>query len=181
MCISLLPHALYPLQSAEPREARRTTTKKTRPFADHLSRLTTLPIPLLCAVRRHAPVHTPMMAETSSFDAKARNGHAEVHSPRPRKPNRIDLLKPQLADDVFNKDGTLKEPGSGISRYCSGSPVYANMRYSHHVRSSIANLSPVGERHPFPMTPHLPSRLRRLRAGRSAPSRSSACSLETST
>lgn len=55
------------------------------------------------------------MAETSSFDAKARNGHAEVHSPRPRKPNRIDLLKPQLADDVFNKDGTLKEPGSGVS------------------------------------------------------------------
>ncbi|OAK99206.1 hypothetical protein IQ06DRAFT_251168 [Phaeosphaeriaceae sp. SRC1lsM3a] len=56
-----------------------------------------------------------MMAETSSFDATARNGHAEVHSPRPRKPNRIDLLKPQLADDVFNKDGTLKEPGSGVS------------------------------------------------------------------
>jgi sterol O-acyltransferase len=58
-----------------------------------------------------------MMAESSSVDAKAYNGQAEFHSPRPRKPTRIDLLKPQLNDDVFNKDGTLKEPGSGVSRY----------------------------------------------------------------
>jgi len=58
-----------------------------------------------------------MMAESTSVDTKARNGHAELHSPRPRKPNRIDLLKPQLNDELFNKDGLLKEPGSGVSRY----------------------------------------------------------------
>jgi sterol O-acyltransferase len=57
------------------------------------------------------------MAESSSIDTKARNGQGELHSPRPRKPTRIDLLKPQLNDDIFNKDGTLKEPGSGVSRY----------------------------------------------------------------
>jgi sterol O-acyltransferase len=57
------------------------------------------------------------MAESSAIDTKARNGHAELHSPRPRKPTRIDLLKPQLNDELFNKDGTLKEPGSGVSRY----------------------------------------------------------------
>lgn len=68
-----------------------------------------------------------MMAETSSFDAKAANGHADVHSPRPRKPNRIDLLKPQLADELFNKDGTLKEPGSGVSRYFTAYPTLARM------------------------------------------------------
>jgi sterol O-acyltransferase len=59
------------------------------------------------------------MAESTSIDARARNGHAEVHSPRPRKPNRIDLLKPQLNEEAFNKDGTLKEPGSGVSRSVS--------------------------------------------------------------
>jgi sterol O-acyltransferase len=58
-----------------------------------------------------------MMAESSSIDTKSRNGHSALHSPRPRKPNRIDLLKPQLNDDVLSNDGTLKEPISGISRY----------------------------------------------------------------
>jgi sterol O-acyltransferase len=57
------------------------------------------------------------MAASSSVDTKSHNGHGEVHSPRPRKPTRIDLLKPQVNEDLFNKDGTLKEPGSGISRY----------------------------------------------------------------
>lgn len=57
------------------------------------------------------------MAESTSIDAKARNGHGELHSPRPRKPTRIDLLRPQLNEEAFNKDGTLKEPGSGVSRY----------------------------------------------------------------
>lgn len=61
-------------------------------------------------------LHTSfVMAESSSIDAKAHNGHSELHSPRPRKPNRIDLLGPQLNDDIFDKDGTLKEPGSGVS------------------------------------------------------------------
>ncbi|KAH7070527.1 MBOAT, membrane-bound O-acyltransferase family-domain-containing protein [Paraphoma chrysanthemicola] len=55
------------------------------------------------------------MAQSSSIDAKVRNGHADVHAPRPRKPTRIDLLKPQPNDDVFGKDGTLKELGSGVS------------------------------------------------------------------
>ena len=57
------------------------------------------------------------MAESTSFDANAHNGNTEFHSPRPRKPTRIDLLKPQLSDEAFNKNGTLREPGSGISRY----------------------------------------------------------------
>lgn len=54
------------------------------------------------------------MAESTSIDAKSRNGH-EYHSPRPRKPTRIDLLKPQLSDEAFTKDGLLKQPGSGVS------------------------------------------------------------------
>lgn len=56
------------------------------------------------------------MAETTSSD---RNGHAALHAPRARKPTRIDLLKPQLSDEAFNKDGTLRLPGSGVSRYAS--------------------------------------------------------------
>jgi sterol O-acyltransferase len=56
-----------------------------------------------------------MMAESSSIETRARDGQGELLSPRPRKPTRIDLLKPQLNDDIFNKDGTLKEPGSGVS------------------------------------------------------------------
>ena len=75
-----------------------------------------------------------MMAESSSIDAKARNGHAELHSPRPRKPNRIDLLKPQLNDEVFNKDGTLKEPGSGVSR--EPTPIAADAPPSVQASSS---------------------------------------------
>ncbi|KAJ4361931.1 Sterol O-acyltransferase 2 (Sterol-ester synthase 2) [Neocucurbitaria cava] len=55
------------------------------------------------------------MAESTSVDAKSHTGHAEYHSPRPRKPTRIDLLKPQLSDEAFNKNGTLKDPGSGVS------------------------------------------------------------------
>jgi sterol O-acyltransferase len=55
------------------------------------------------------------MAESSSIETRARDGQGELLSPRPRKPTRIDLLKPQLNDDIFNKDGTLKEPGSGVS------------------------------------------------------------------
>jgi sterol O-acyltransferase len=60
-----------------------------------------------------------MMAVSSSIDTQSRSGHPEVHQPRPRKPTRIDLLKPQMSEEAFNKDGTLKEPGSGVSRYCS--------------------------------------------------------------
>lgn len=54
------------------------------------------------------------MADSTSVDAKSRNGH-QYHSPRPRKPTRIDLLKPQLSDEAFTKDGLLKLPGSGVS------------------------------------------------------------------
>lgn len=57
------------------------------------------------------------MANTTSSDAASHNGYGNYHAPRPRKPNRIDLLKPQLSEDAFNKNGTLKEPGSGISRF----------------------------------------------------------------
>jgi sterol O-acyltransferase len=66
------------------------------------------------------------MAESSSIDAKAHHGHTDLQAPRPRKPTRIDLLKPQLSDEAFNADGTLKEPGSGVSRYYS--MLYSQMR-----------------------------------------------------
>ncbi|KAF2125820.1 hypothetical protein P153DRAFT_324070 [Dothidotthia symphoricarpi CBS 119687] len=56
-----------------------------------------------------------MMAESTSIDAKLHNGNGEYHSPRPRKPNRIDLLKPRLSDEAFNSDGTLKDPASIVS------------------------------------------------------------------
>lgn len=57
------------------------------------------------------------MAESTSIDARALNGHTEYLSPRPRKLTRIDLLKPPLGEEAFNPDGTLKEPGSGVSRH----------------------------------------------------------------
>ncbi|KAH8719206.1 MBOAT, membrane-bound O-acyltransferase family-domain-containing protein [Phaeosphaeriaceae sp. PMI808] len=56
-----------------------------------------------------------MMAESTSITTSAHNGQADLHAPRPRKSIRIDLLKPQLNEELFNKDGTLKEPGSGVS------------------------------------------------------------------
>ncbi|KAF2652968.1 hypothetical protein K491DRAFT_603820 [Lophiostoma macrostomum CBS 122681] len=58
-----------------------------------------------------------MMAETSSFDSKHRNGHAEYHQPRARKPNHIQLLKPHLNEDLLNPNGALNETASGLSRY----------------------------------------------------------------
>lgn len=75
------------------------------------------------------------MAQSTSVDAKAPNGHTEYHAPRPRKPTRIDLLKPQLTDDAFNKDGTLREPGSGVS---SGrtTPIPPDAPPSVHASSS---------------------------------------------
>ncbi|KAF1843009.1 uncharacterized protein K460DRAFT_378257 [Cucurbitaria berberidis CBS 394.84] len=66
------------------------------------------------------------MAESTSVDAKPHNGHTEYHSPRPRKPTRIDLLKPQLSEEAFNKDGTLKDPGSGISSSGRSTPIPAD-------------------------------------------------------
>jgi hypothetical protein len=106
------------------------------------------------------------MAESSSIDTKAHNGHAELHSPRPRKPTRIDLLKPQLAEEVFNKDGTPKEPGSGVSRY------------SRHIPFTGVELTDVaGEPLQFLQTLLHPSKLPLLRAVKFALSRSSACFL----
>jgi sterol O-acyltransferase len=56
------------------------------------------------------------MAESTSVDTKPHNGATEYHSPRPRKPTGIDYLKPQLSEELVGKNGTLKEPASGISR-----------------------------------------------------------------
>lgn len=58
------------------------------------------------------------MAGSTSVDTKAHNGDTEYHSPRPRKPTRNDLLKPQLSDEGYNKLGVLKETASAVSRYC---------------------------------------------------------------
>ena len=56
------------------------------------------------------------MSESTSIDARTQNGHGDYHQPRPRKPTRIDLLKPQLSDDGSRLNG-FKETGSGLSRY----------------------------------------------------------------
>ncbi|CAI6333122.1 unnamed protein product [Periconia digitata] len=56
-----------------------------------------------------------MMAESTSFEPSplGGNGDAEYHQPRPRKPTRIDLLKPQLSEEtIVNR---LKETSSGLS------------------------------------------------------------------
>ena len=58
-----------------------------------------------------------MMAETTSIDTRIQNGQTDLHSPRARKPTRIDLLKPHLGDDLLKVDGTFKEIGSGVSRH----------------------------------------------------------------
>jgi sterol O-acyltransferase len=58
-----------------------------------------------------------MMAETTSIDARVQNGHTDLHSPRARKPTRIDLLKPHLGDDLLKVDGAFKDIGSGMSRH----------------------------------------------------------------
>ncbi|KAL5116853.1 Sterol O-acyltransferase 2 (Sterol-ester synthase 2) [Pleosporales sp. CAS-2024a] len=72
------------------------------------------------------------MAESSSIDMLL---GTDVHAPRPRKPTRIDLLKPQVNEDLFNKDGTLKEPASGVS---SGrtTPIPADAPPSVHATST---------------------------------------------
>ncbi|PSN68032.1 MBOAT-domain-containing protein [Corynespora cassiicola Philippines] len=54
------------------------------------------------------------MSESTSIDARTQNGHGDYHQPRPRKPTRIDLLKPQLSDDGSRLNG-FKETGSGLS------------------------------------------------------------------
>lgn len=57
------------------------------------------------------------MAESTSIDTKHQNGDTEYHAPRPRKPTRNDLLKPQLSDEGHGKLGVWKETASGVSRY----------------------------------------------------------------
>ncbi|KAH9861297.1 hypothetical protein IAQ61_011034 [Plenodomus lingam] len=55
------------------------------------------------------------MAESSSVDTKPHSGDGEYHAPRPRKPTRIDLLKPRLSDEGFGKNAQPSEPGSVVS------------------------------------------------------------------
>lgn len=58
------------------------------------------------------------MAESTSTDLHAHNGHGDHHAPRPRKPTRIDFLKPQLSDESVRQH---LDAGSGVSRlvHCS--------------------------------------------------------------
>ncbi|KAJ4993709.1 sterol o-acyltransferase [Stagonosporopsis vannaccii] len=69
------------------------------------------------------------MAESTSID---QNGHGDYHAPRPRKPTRIDLLKPQLSDEAVRQH---LEAGSGVS---SGrtTPIPADAPPSVHAASS---------------------------------------------
>ncbi|PVH99761.1 hypothetical protein DM02DRAFT_416531 [Periconia macrospinosa] len=57
-----------------------------------------------------------MMAESTSIETSSSlngNGDAQYHQPRPRKPTRIDLLKPQLSEEtIINR---FKEAPSGAS------------------------------------------------------------------
>lgn len=55
------------------------------------------------------------MAESTSSDANYRNGNGngDFHSPRPRKPNQAQLLKPHLSNELFHQ--TLKESPSAPS------------------------------------------------------------------
>ena len=57
------------------------------------------------------------MAESTSIDARPHNGQDDYMSPRPRKPTRIDLLKPQLSDESMRRH--LEAASSGVSRYAS--------------------------------------------------------------
>ncbi|KAF1925527.1 sterol O-acyltransferase 1 [Didymella exigua CBS 183.55] len=72
------------------------------------------------------------MAESTSVDAHPHNGHTEHVSPRPRKPTRIDFLKPQLSDESVKQH---LEAASGIS---SGSttPIPADAPPSVQATSS---------------------------------------------
>ncbi|KAF9691048.1 hypothetical protein EKO04_011002 [Ascochyta lentis] len=55
------------------------------------------------------------MAESTAIDAHLNNGHGDHHhSPRPRKPTRIDFLKPQLSDESV-KQQQHSEAASGVS------------------------------------------------------------------
>jgi sterol O-acyltransferase len=62
------------------------------------------------------------MAESTSIDTAPQAGH--MHQPTPRKPTRIDLLKPQLSDDML-KTG-YGETASAISRYIGQSSSMQN-------------------------------------------------------
>lgn len=107
------------------------------------------------------------MAETSSIDARTHNGHADFHQPRPRKPARVDLLKPHLGgDDLLKANGSSKDIGSGLSR--SVEPALGHTL--HALTRTVAALRqyPQMRRPPYM---HLP-----LRAARFEPSRSSAYS-----
>ena len=57
------------------------------------------------------------MAESTSIDARPHNGQDDYMSPRPRKPTRIDLLKPQLSDESMRRH--LEAASSGVSRSAS--------------------------------------------------------------
>ncbi|KAL1592935.1 Sterol O-acyltransferase 2 (Sterol-ester synthase 2) [Nothophoma quercina] len=52
------------------------------------------------------------MAESTSFESHHLNGQGDHHAPRPRKPTRIDFLKPQLSDESVKQH---LETGSGVS------------------------------------------------------------------
>jgi sterol O-acyltransferase len=54
------------------------------------------------------------MAETTGIDTAGQNGHGDYHQPRPRKPNHIDFLKPQLMAEEVN--GSANNPASSVSR-----------------------------------------------------------------
>jgi sterol O-acyltransferase len=64
------------------------------------------------------------MAESTSVDTHSHNGHGEHHSPRPRKPTRIDFLKPQLSDEFVKQH---LEAASGVSRSDRAALTLPNM------------------------------------------------------
>ncbi|EOA90136.1 uncharacterized protein SETTUDRAFT_103202 [Exserohilum turcica Et28A] len=79
------------------------------------------------------------MAESTSVDVLHHNGDADYHSPRPRKPTRIDLLKPALSEESIRKQGGFKEPASALSSGRS-TPIPPDAPPSVHASSSARRL-----------------------------------------
>lgn len=107
------------------------------------------------------------MAETTAIDKKGLNGDSQYHQPRARKPNYIELLKPQLQDELQKQNGSLKDSVSVVSRLVTSSwfTLPKNMSI---LTSSVA------DRHLFLPMRRPPYKLLPQRDVRSGPSRSSA-------
>ena len=56
------------------------------------------------------------MAGSTSIDARNQNGSGDLHSPRARKPTRIDFLRPHLGEELLQANAPTNGTVSGVSR-----------------------------------------------------------------